>query len=134
MIYDAIVVGSGPGGATAAATLAMQGKSVLMVDRQAFPRDKVCGDGLPGNVMRMMLHDLDLDFHRAGLKYQRIYGVSFVAPSGRDLVVEAHGGENFSIVSARFDFCVGLYSPAGFKVAKFVEMGVPVSALTKQHD
>ncbi len=53
MIHDVIVVGSGPAGAVAAATLAQAGKSVLMVDRQGFPRDKVCGDGLPSNAMKM---------------------------------------------------------------------------------
>ena len=54
MLYDVIVVGSGPGGAIAAAVLAAQGKSVLLADRQEFPRDKVCGDGLPLNVMVML--------------------------------------------------------------------------------
>ena len=83
MVHDVIVVGSGPGGATAAATLAARGKSVLLVDRQAFPRDKVCGDGLPQNVMRMMTNQLGIDPNKAGLKYQRIYGLSIGAPSGR---------------------------------------------------
>ena len=134
MIYDAIVVGSGPGGATAAATLAMQGKSVLLVDRQAFPRDKVCGDGIPGNVMRMMLHDLDLDFNRAGLKYQRIYGVSIGAPSGKDLVVEEADSTTFSMASPRLDFDAMLHDHALRKGAKFEVMDVQGPLLAKQSD
>jgi len=43
---DAIVVGAGPAGAACAQLLARGGRSVVMVDAQAFPRDKVCGDGL----------------------------------------------------------------------------------------
>jgi len=43
---DAIVVGAGPAGAAAAQWLARAGRSVVLVDAQAFPRDKVCGDGL----------------------------------------------------------------------------------------
>jgi geranylgeranyl reductase family len=46
MIYDVIVVGAGPGGSSAASFLARHGVSVLLLDKSAFPRDKVCGDGL----------------------------------------------------------------------------------------
>ena len=41
---DVIVVGAGPGGAATAAHLARRGVDVLLVDRERFPRDKVCGD------------------------------------------------------------------------------------------
>ena len=43
---DVIVVGAGPAGSAAAITLARAGFDVVLVDQQAFPRDKVCGDGL----------------------------------------------------------------------------------------
>jgi len=39
-----IVVGAGPAGAATAAHLVHAGRSVLLVDRRSFPRDKVCGD------------------------------------------------------------------------------------------
>ncbi|MFB3093281.1 MAG: FAD-dependent oxidoreductase [Dehalococcoidia bacterium] len=39
MRYDAIVVGAGPAGSTAALTLAREGASVLLLDRASFPRD-----------------------------------------------------------------------------------------------
>jgi flavin-dependent dehydrogenase len=41
--WDAIVVGAGPAGAVAARRLALDGASVLLVDKKAFPRQKVCG-------------------------------------------------------------------------------------------
>jgi geranylgeranyl reductase family protein len=41
---DVIVVGAGPAGAATAAHLVHAGRSVLMLDRRTFPRDKVCGD------------------------------------------------------------------------------------------
>ena len=43
---DAIVVGAGPGGGSTAFHLAQAGRSVLLLDRAVFPRDKSCGDGL----------------------------------------------------------------------------------------
>ena len=43
---DLIVVGAGPGGSATAYHAARTGLSVLLLDRQEFPRDKPCGDGL----------------------------------------------------------------------------------------
>ncbi len=43
---DLIVVGAGPGGSATAYYAARAGLEVLLLDRQEFPRDKPCGDGL----------------------------------------------------------------------------------------
>ena len=50
-MIDVIVAGAGPAGSLAAITLARAGARVLMIDRDAFPRDKLGGDTLnPGAV------------------------------------------------------------------------------------
>jgi geranylgeranyl reductase family protein len=131
MAYDVIVVGSGPGGATAASILAARGKSVLLVDRQAFPRDKVCGDGLPQNVMRLMINQLGIDPGKTGLKYQRIYGLSIGAPSGRALIVEERGRAQFSMASPRLDFDMFLHEHAVRAGATFEVMNVEGPLLVK---
>jgi flavin-dependent dehydrogenase len=41
--YDAVIVGAGPAGSTAAILLASAGWSVALIEKQAFPRRKVCG-------------------------------------------------------------------------------------------
>ena len=41
--WDAVVIGAGPAGSIAARQLARQSKSVLLVERQAWPRTKTCG-------------------------------------------------------------------------------------------
>jgi len=45
-IYDTIICGAGPSGSVAARTLALAGHSVLILDKDDFPRDKPCGGGL----------------------------------------------------------------------------------------
>lgn len=62
---DAVVVGAGPGGATAAAYLAQAGLDVVMLDKDGFPRDKVCGDGLTPRVIKELV-DLGLREHAHG--------------------------------------------------------------------
>jgi geranylgeranyl reductase family protein len=44
--FDLVVVGAGPAGSSAAYHAAREGLDVLLLDRQDFPRDKPCGDGL----------------------------------------------------------------------------------------
>ena len=48
---DVLVVGAGPAGSLAAWSLASRGVRVMLVDREQFPRHKLCGDTLnPGAV------------------------------------------------------------------------------------
>jgi len=42
--FDAIIIGAGPAGSTAASLLARAGWSVALVEKQRFPRRKVCGE------------------------------------------------------------------------------------------
>lgn len=42
--FDAIIVGAGPAGSSAAILLARAGWSVALVEKQVFPRRKVCGE------------------------------------------------------------------------------------------
>ncbi|MEP6910003.1 MAG: geranylgeranyl reductase family protein [Actinomycetota bacterium] len=57
--FDAIVVGAGPAGSTAAYRLAREGASVLLADRARFPRDKPCGGGLTMRAVRQLPFSVD---------------------------------------------------------------------------
>ena len=46
MDVDVAIAGAGPAGSAAALYLASQGRSVAVFDKQYFPRDKPCGEGL----------------------------------------------------------------------------------------
>ena len=52
--WDAIVVGAGPAGAMAARELAVGGARVLLVEKQEFPREKVCGGCLNGQALGVL--------------------------------------------------------------------------------
>jgi geranylgeranyl reductase family protein len=56
--WDVVVVGGGPAGAAcaAAARRADQSARVLVLDRAAFPRDKVCGDGIAPEALDVLEH------------------------------------------------------------------------------
>lgn len=57
--WDLLVAGAGPAGALLAQRVAADGLAVLLVDRQSFPRDKVCGGCLSARTLE--------ELHRAGL-------------------------------------------------------------------
>jgi menaquinone-9 beta-reductase len=67
---DVLIVGAGPGGSTAAYHLARHGIDVTLLDKVAFPREKVCGDGLTPRAMvslrRMGIDTDDPRFERHG--------------------------------------------------------------------
>ena len=50
--FDIVVIGAGPAGSAAAVTARRLGLNVALIDRAAFPRDKLCGGGVTGRAAR----------------------------------------------------------------------------------
>ena len=58
-MYDAIIVGAGPAGSSAAIHCNKLGLKTLILEKSKFPRDKICGDALSGKSVKF-LDDLNL--------------------------------------------------------------------------
>jgi geranylgeranyl reductase family protein len=83
---EVLVVGAGPAGCVAAMELARQGTDVLVVDRSQFPREKICGDGLLEDSLRI-LESLGLS-SLIKEKAHTIRSILFVAPNGTECELE----------------------------------------------
>jgi geranylgeranyl reductase family protein len=101
---DVIVVGAGPAGSTTAYYLAKAGLDVLLLEKTAFPREKICGDGLtPRAVTQLVQMGIDTStdagwLHNKGLR---------ILAGGVQLELdwpELAAHPNFGLVRPRADF------------------------------
>ncbi len=69
---DVLVVGAGPGGSAAAYHLARHGIDVTVVEKAAFPREKVCGDGLTPRSVKA-IQDMGVDTEDP--RFERVIGL-----------------------------------------------------------
>jgi geranylgeranyl reductase family protein len=98
--HDVIVVGAGPAGATTATILAQMGYDVLLLDRNDFPRDKACGDGVPAGAWRRLYRLGIKDKADQALARGEMYpikGMRLVSPRGH--VIEADFREEDDLLS-----------------------------------
>lgn len=58
--FDVIVIGSGPAGSACAMTAAQAGLHVALIDKQAFPREKLCGGGVSGRSISYLAEIFDI--------------------------------------------------------------------------
>lgn len=80
-MYDVAIIGGGPAGATCATLCASQGRSVLLLERSQFPRDKVCGDCL-NPLAWIVLEQLGLRERTLFLPHSVLEGVRFIGTNG----------------------------------------------------
>ncbi len=79
--YDAIIVGGGPSGTTAAAILAMKGRKVIVFEREKFPRYHIGESLIPFTYFT--LERIGMIPKLRASNYPKKYGVQFVRPNGK---------------------------------------------------
>jgi geranylgeranyl reductase family protein len=105
--FDAVIVGCGPAGNTAAYRLARAGATVLMIEKEHLPRHKVCGGGLSRKTLN------ELPFPVEPVIETRIAG-AFIAYRGADAVFCPQEGIGAMVQRHAFD---------AFMTGKAVEAG-----------
>ena len=77
---DVIVVGAGPAGSATAYHLANAGLDVVLLEKSAFPRDKICGDGLTPRAVKQLI-GMGFDLDQPG--WQRNKGLRIIGAGHR---------------------------------------------------
>ncbi|CCG96831.1 putative Geranylgeranyl reductase familly protein (BchP) [Marinobacter nauticus ATCC 49840] len=99
--YDIIIVGAGPAGSTLARALEDSGKRVLIIDKQAFPRDKTCAGWVTPAVMASL--DIDPGKYSVGRTLQPIRRFR-IGMMGQSAVENDHGDiVSYGIRRCEFD-------------------------------
>lgn len=121
-----LILGAGPAGLAASIHLSQQRIHHIVLEKESFPRDKICGDALSGKVVQAVksfnpdwMNELYTDNRFLGS-----YGVRFVAPNGTPLDIPfktdlEHLQHAPGFIVKRLDFDKWLYEKASSEFADF---------------
>ncbi|MFM2225526.1 MAG: hypothetical protein RJA07_1728 [Bacteroidota bacterium] len=84
-----IIIGAGPGGATAALQLSYHGIPCTLIDKEIFPRDKICGDAISGKsftILNRINPDILIRLYNSSF-IEKSWGGKFVAPNQKHFTI-----------------------------------------------
>lgn len=97
MEYDVIVAGAGPAGNTVGYELSRRGFSVLILEKEELPGDKLCAGGIPWRILKL------LDLQDGQMVEDRINKVEFTFRLKERFVLESFGPLIYTVRRRRFD-------------------------------
>ena len=103
--FDVAIIGAGPAGSSAAIQLAAKGYSVALLDKEQFPREKLCGDFL-NPVNWPMLRELKVERAVLARPHEKISTFYFTSFSGADAEIPLPASRDEALVGLglrRFD-------------------------------
>ena len=127
MEREVIVVGAGPSGSVTAIALRKLGHDVLLLDRQDFPRDKTCGDGIPAGAIEV-LYSLGMEDKIRQAEFYPVNRILLSSPRGHvleaDLKPGVTGASSYVVPRMKFDALIqqhAVESGAEFRQAQVQE-------------
>jgi geranylgeranyl reductase family protein len=84
--FDVVIVGAGPAGSATAVGLARHGYEVALVDKKAFPREKLCGDFV-NPINWAVFRDLGVEDRVLAERHGEVTGFRITNSSGREAEV-----------------------------------------------
>ncbi len=126
-MFDVAIVGSGPAGASCAAFCAMAGLRTLLLEREKFPREKVCGDCL-NPACAPVLDRLGLTTEVRALPHGKLNRVDFIAIGGHTVSIELPHDAEIAVKRSLFD---QLLMQRAARAGAEVRDGATVSSLEK---
>ncbi len=99
--FDAVVIGGGPAGSVAARCIAQTGRSVILLEKLPFPREKLCGEFLSAEVVAA-LRGLGLEKSFLALRANPLTGLTLLPGKGGP-VRSPLGFTGYGIRRAAFD-------------------------------
>jgi geranylgeranyl reductase family protein len=99
-MFDVAIVGGGPAGSSCAAFCAAAGLRTVILEREKFPREKVCGDCL-NPACWPILRRLELAERVRSLPHGKLDRVEFIGIGGRRVTIELPVGGDAEIAVKR---------------------------------
>ncbi|AEE14095.1 geranylgeranyl reductase [Thermodesulfobium narugense DSM 14796] len=102
--FDVIICGAGPAGSTAAFLLAKKGLRVALIDKEVFPRDKLCGGLLTKKSYNLIDSIFGINFLRQETEF---FSNRFEVYYGRTKIISSFSKKLFLYVDRKkFDFAI----------------------------
>src|SRR5438876_10387862 len=99
-VFDVAIVGGGPAGSSCAGFCAAAGLRTIVLEREKFPREKVCGDSL-NPACWPVLQRLQVAENARALPHGQLDAVEFIAIDGARVHLELPRGEHSEIAIKR---------------------------------
>ena len=124
-----VIVGAGPAGCATSLFLSKAGIEHTIIDKQTFPRDKICGDALSGKtvyVLNQINPDWVNEFWQNKTDFIESWGVKFVAPNGKAIDIPFKSDTSKSdtppgFISRRMQFDYELFKRLDTRYARIMQ-------------
>jgi len=108
--FPVVIAGAGPAGVTASLFLENEGIDHLLLEKDVFPRDKICGDAISSKALDIVARlkpDAVKQFGKEQGKTLLTNGIQFTAPNGKGVDIafpKPKGDLPIGFISRRIDF------------------------------